>query len=497
MDNVGSETTNSEGLATFEDVQRGDYEYTVKKDDYDLEERELYLDSDLTDEVTLYRQNIITNTDRKMTYEKLREALDETEEAETLILGSGEYEEVNGEDYYLGLGVEDITLKAAREHEAKLLGMLPGTQVEGITIKDLAIDADGLRHGIDIHNDNTTVENNIIKNADLGIYIGPGEEPPGPDEDIEIVDNVIEENEEVGINIHGESTVDTISDNVIIGHQGAGLVVQDGSEATINNNEVLDNGYVGVEIANNSQADIEDNLIQDHDYWGININYDSTADITENHIKESEITDDTGVGIILDTNYEEENGEWVPVEDTGSEAIIKDNVIEGLNQGIKLRDSTAETITGNELIENRDTGIYSVGTELNVIADNLFIGGEETAAAEIIMDFSEYELEFVDNAIENMQAGIIFEDGEIIPGEALQIEGNNIDVQEFDIEGLELIEPEGELLNAHVLFLPGIDKDLGDMIAGSDFAPEAEGYEEVVLEGGDEELIVDMLGVIE
>jgi len=351
---------------------------------------------------------------------------------------------------------DDLHIFGEGEEETKPLidGSVTVEDSGDIDIENLTIENDGSESTIEIIKDSADIglnDNHIVGHGHIGVYIGD------QTEDVKIKDNQIQHSGE-GVMLDNADDVDIRENNIKDNH--IGILIENSDIGNINENTVTNN-WGGIAVISSEIETINDNTSKNHEADGI-------------FVRESEV------------------GE------------INKNTSKNNHHGIFVRsESKVAEINNNTLIKNRDTGLYARESKLEKIEDNEFAGGNDPAVV-IEMDFNENELTFINNDIIDFMAGAIFENTaeEKIEENKLEIVGNNIDVQEFYVDDVELIEPDGEISKMHLLFVPGIE-NLGDIESESnnEFTPEADPHEEILLEFKEEDetftLDADMIGVID
>ncbi len=214
-----------------------------------------------------------------------------------------------------------------------------GTESDPYIIDDLGIDASG--NGSAIYIGNTTVyfiiSNGTYQNAEaVNAYgIGAGIMLVNVQNGT-IINNDIEKNANMGIYIEHSSNIkiegNTIKDNTW------GVLLQS-TIATVENNKIYNNSYTGITISNSNNTYVSGNSL-----------YGNPSSI---ELRDS--TTNTIYNNTLDGNNQESYGLLI---DNSTQNNILNNTIQGSRYGIYMHASSYNNILGNIIIRNSQYGIY-------------------------------------------------------------------------------------------------------------------------------------------
>jgi nitrous oxidase accessory protein len=243
-----------------------------------------------------------------------------------------------------------------------------GVTVTGFTIKNSK--KDWLNAGVFLFSDKNTVSDNIIVNAENGIY--------SYDLDNTIIEkNQISNCENCGISTPFSSN-NTIRDNTLHHCTNYGIFIYDSLYITVTNNTINDSG-VGIHlwysffntISQNTVIDsttglrfrlysrnntIAHNIVKDAREYGIELNYSFYNILTSNVVEHSHI----GVRVY----YSHEN------------VIEQNNMVTDCVIGFNISYSPQNTISGNT-ITNSSVGMRLFSSSYNVIDQNIITGSTE------------------------------------------------------------------------------------------------------------------------
>jgi parallel beta-helix repeat protein len=282
-----------------------------------------------------------------------------------------------------GMGIDDVIIIHA-----------DGVMISGFTIKNSK--KEWINAGIVLFSDNNFIYDNIIYNAENGVY--------SYDLDYTIIENnIISQCEHSGINIpfssnniirynrlsncgnYGvfiyDSLYDVVTDNVI-SDSGVGVHLWYSFYNNISSNIVANNG-IGLRFSFYSKNNtIIHNVLQNNAENGIELNF-SFYDILQNNVVEN-----SKVGVKL--YYSNEN--YIKNSNIVSECvigfdvvyspdnIISGNIIKNNSYGINLSFSSNNSIEYNYIEGSNELGIYfSDGSNNNRIYHNAFISNEKNA----------------------------------------------------------------------------------------------------------------------
>lgn len=263
-----------------------------------------------------------------------------------------------------------------------------GIEIEGFTIGEFDTNTDangtiGIRTSAS--NSGYEIENNIIEENTIGIYLNTETSESSPPAETKVKDNIIQNNDRAGTNtgngIYSDLGLQNveIKKNLFTGTNataGIKIVGGDGesdtsqSNITIKKNDFEDANGAGIYFENVVDSLIDDNDLENIALTGIQLNGGNQNVTIKHNDLESVGTSDLYGILLSDTEEIEAN----------TNNLIKKNHIEGAGlTGLEIRDSTSNTIErnkikgslGGDLEEDADgNGISLVNADNNTLHRN-------------------------------------------------------------------------------------------------------------------------------
>jgi parallel beta-helix repeat protein len=227
---------------------------------------------------------------------------------------------------------------------------------------------------------NNDIINNLVTNNNFETLHYGGIEIFGSDSN-RIINNNVSSNFangvslDDGISVHGPSTYNTISDNIISSNYGHGIHLQYWpNHNVISNNDISNNLQDGIylEELETSYNDIRGNDVTSNINSGITIFTASNNNITDNNVS---FNRNDGIYLYSTSNINIKNNiisnsiNGIHFE-SSIDSIITGNDCSNNYRGIDLSDSRTNNIIDNDVFLNDDDGIYLESSRNNNIDDN-------------------------------------------------------------------------------------------------------------------------------
>lgn len=186
-----------------------------------------------------------------------------------------------------------------------------------------------------------------------------------------ITDNILRDNEGLGISVRGPGTSRTqINGNTIINNT-YGLFLQDSSSVNITDNIIMDNGE-GAYLVGMSVSGIINNTIINNDGLGLHLEGSFGITISRNTVQDNKngmyLYNSSGCNVEVNTVYRNRwYGIWL--KDSSENTIEKNNVSKNVDLGVYFDTSYDNTIFYNTIFDN-DNGIYFKDSSRNIISKN-------------------------------------------------------------------------------------------------------------------------------
>lgn len=324
-------------------------------------------------------------------YSSVQQAINAAEYGDHVVVHEGTY----NESLRLKLGVfvrasdnEEVVVRCSTGHVVEAVNVMWGG-LSGFTIQYTGTSNSC---AIYLSDSDVAISYNVIKGGLHGICIDGDGSPV-------ILDNIIQDNREVGIRVWGTATgrIDgnsillngslgicvfedaspIVVRNDIYDNGSSGVDVRGASSPWVTNNQIYENGNLGVGISGSASPKVEDNTIAENAKSGI-----AAFDNAEGSIRGNSIYGNGGSGVSLYDNacLEMESNAMstntfagICVNDASS-GIFRSNEIFGNGGGggigVWINDDSAPTVTGNTVRNHSGVGIEITDTAVPLIRDN-------------------------------------------------------------------------------------------------------------------------------
>jgi len=342
----------------------------------------------------------------------------------------------------------DTIQDALDDATCEIIEVLPGTYEESLTLtRSVALYApwgpsntalivpDDLT-GIEIQASNVLVRGLKVEGASTGIQVAP--EPPSGGSISEISLEWLEvlSSSDIGIVFSDASGI--IKESWIHDNLGGGLEISEVTDLTVADSILAGNGDAAVNISDSEEISFISSLIENHDIaWRL-------SEVENIVIRQNLVVGDAGISLV-----------------GGRYNLFEENIMELESFGIRLEHGILTTelneIKDNimEVIVNGEVAIDLLGTESNIVNDNIILGPWDTGLSLTEVSIGNFE----GNVISGPATGVmidrgdnlVFEGNVIIDGAPYGVrvnEADNVEVMGNVIVGSNLgLATTGEVLN--------------------------------------------------
>jgi len=251
----------------------------------------------------------------------------------------------------------DSTISDNGNFGIRIAGGSSGTTIVGNTITN------NTEHGIHMSGgSDTEIRGNTVANTKTGNLYGTGIWIGGDASSVEVVDNIVSNNEDVGINLNSISAA-TVTENNVSANGDDGISLNGVTGTTVSRNNVSANDLNGIWIERDSTGNtVADNIIEQHSS-GIFVIGSSGNVFSSNVVRAS-----TNDGIVIRSD----------------DSILDGTVVqESGGNGILVTTADNVSITGAKAIDNGDNGIRLIGG-VNHRIQNSTVAGNLQSGIELV-----------------------------------------------------------------------------------------------------------------
>jgi len=267
-------------------------------------------------------------------YTTIQEAIADSVNGDTIFVYNGTYDEninIPKRISIIGEDRDTTFINGVSGEDAVVLILISEVQISGFTIQGHTSGQDGIQV-LSLMQD-VVINNNKIQNCAYGILLT--------------------------VTTEGE----TISSNIIVDNDFAGIRLQESDRNDIFNNIIENNGDWGIALESLSkQNSVTENLITNN-VGGIRLSGNSEQnDIMDNEIRENDLEGILVEGLSIGNNIERnnitDNFAGIKLTASGQNVINENNIENNSMEGLLLESSNSNLITKNNFIENRRQARY-------------------------------------------------------------------------------------------------------------------------------------------
>jgi parallel beta-helix repeat protein len=241
--------------------------------------------------------------------------------------------------------------------------------VRGENDSTTIIDGDRLGTVVTITASNVIIQGFTIQHSKNGIHYAGIDISTASN--VLVMENILRDNEGLGISIRGPGTLHTqINANIIL-NNSYGLYLEDSPQVNITGNTIMGNGEAAY-LVRVSVSHVSNNLMSGNSGLGLHLEGAFSVTVSGNTFGDNKngmyLYDSLGCNVIDNTVYRNRwYGLWL--KDATENTIENNNVTKNGDLGVYLDTSYDNTILSNTIVDN-DNGIYFKDSSRNIISDN-------------------------------------------------------------------------------------------------------------------------------